>query len=257
MKRFIDDSIKVDLILTSPPYNTARKPLKSNKGSDYNHRYDCYFDVKDTDEYIKWTLGLFEQFDRVLSDDGVVLYNISYSSDSIEKGSLMWLVVADIIRNTNFCVADRIIWKKPWALPVNTNKNKLTRIVEDVFVFCRKDEYRTFNCNKRQTSVTNGEAFYSSIKNFVEAKNNDGSNPLNKSTFSTELCLKLLEIYASSDCVVYDPFMGTGTTAVACKTFGMSCYGSEISSKQCDYANDRLKKISANSVSLDDINLFE
>lgn len=40
---------------------------------------------------------------------------------------------------------------------------------------------------------------------------------------------------------VYDPFMGTGTTAVACKELGFSCFGSEISEKQVEYANHRLE----------------
>ena len=42
------------------------------------------------------------------------------------------------------------------------------------------------------------------------------------------------------DTVVYDSFMGTGTTAVACKVLGMNCYGSELSKAQCDFANSRI-----------------
>lgn len=45
--------------------------------------------------------------------------------------------------------------------------------------------------------------------NFIEAKNNDGSCPY-KATYSTELCTKLLDIYAPIGSVVYDPFIGTG-----------------------------------------------
>ena len=45
--------------------------------------------------------------------------------------------------------------------------------------------------------------------NYIEAANNDGANKLNKATFSTELVLKLLNMYATKDSVVYDSFMGT------------------------------------------------
>lgn len=129
-------------------------------------------------------------------------------------------------------------------MPNNVSKNKLTRIVEDVFVFCRKDEYKTFQCNKEVSSVgKTGQTFYKIMYNFIEAPNNDGSCILNKATYSSELCEKLLTMYANNANIVYDPFMGTGTTAVACKRLGINCFGSEISKDQVDYAYERLKNI--------------
>ena len=70
---------------------------------------------------------------------------------------------------------------------------------------------------------------------------NDGANKLNKATFSTELVLKLLNMYATKDSIVYDSFIGTGTTAVACKKYGCKCIGSELSEAQVKYARSRLK----------------
>ena len=48
-------------------------------------------------------------------------------------------------------------------------------------------------------------------------------------------------MYANKDSVVYDSFIGTGTTAVACKQFGCKCIGSELSEAQYEYALERLK----------------
>ena len=45
----------------------------------------------------------------------------------------------------------------------------------------------------------------------------------------------------NSNNIVYDPFMGTGTTAVACKRLGINCFGSEISKDQVDFSYERLK----------------
>jgi DNA modification methylase len=77
------------------------------------------------------------------------------------------------------------------------------------------------------------------------ARNNDGSNPYNKATYSTELCDKLLGIYAKEGSIVYDPFMGTGTTAMSCLKRDLNYIGSELSSNQIEYFNERLinKKI--------------
>ena len=89
---------------------------------------------------------------------------------------------------------------------------------------------------------SSGQAMYENITNFIEAKNNDGSCPLNKATYSSELCEKLLKMYAPENATVYDPFMGSGTTAVACYRMGLNCFGSELSKAQVEYSQDRLNK---------------
>ena len=246
ISRMRKDGFKFDILLTSPPYNTGR-PSNSERSRNNNEgRYDVHIDNMSADDYCEWCVKLFNEIDTVLGKDGVVLWNVSYGNDTtVNKDSigLMWLSIADIIRNTNFTVADRIIWKKKAALPNNVSKNKLTRICEDVFVFCRKDEIKTFNANKKVTSVSaRGQLFYENIYNFVEAKNNDGSCKLNKATYSSELCEKLLSIYGKEGNCVYDPFMGTGTTAIACKNLGMNYIGSEISNAQCEYAENRIRE---------------
>jgi DNA modification methylase len=140
-------------------------------------------------------------------------------------------------------VADKLTWKKKSALPNNVSHNKLTRICEEVFVFCRKDEYKTFYANKEVSSIgKNGQTFYKPIYNFIEAANNDGSCKLNKARYSSELCVKLLNIYAPSNAVVFDPFMGSGTTGIACEMLGFNCIGTEISEAQVEYSYNRLKE---------------
>lgn len=237
---------KIDIILTSPPYNTGRPSNTERSRNNNEGRYDIHLDTMMQDDYCKWICDLFNSFDKVLNENGVILWNVSYGSDgtvNTESVGLMWLSIADIIRNTPFTVADRIIWKKNSALPNNVSRNKLTRIVEDVFVFCRKDEYKTFNANKEISSIgKNGQTFYKNYYNFIEAKNNDGSCKLNKATYSSDLCLQLLNIYGREGQKCYDPFMGTGTTAIACEQLGINCYGSELSKDQVEYSINRLNE---------------
>jgi len=229
---------KVDLILTSPPYNTSRVGATDK----YCSRYDSYKDKLTDEEYIEWTIQLFEGFDKVLKKDGCVLYNMSYSSQNTH---LMWLVIADIIRRTNFVTADCIIWKKGSALPNNVSKNKLTRIIEYVFVFSRKSELKTFNTNKKVVNNVErtGQNIYENLFNFIDAKNNDGSNKLNKATFSTELVTKLMDIYGKKGGIVYDCFMGIGTTARGAIEWGMNYYGSELSEKQVEFSQEKLHRV--------------
>lgn len=219
---------KIDGVITSPPYNTSSRPNATDK---YNSRYDEYSDFKSDDDYIEFTLNLFNLLDKSLKQNGVILYNMSYSS---ENAWLMNLVVADIIRKTPFTLADTIVWKKKSALPNNRSKNKLTRIVEFIYVFVRKSEFKTFNSNKKIVSTVErtGQNNYENVFNFIEAKNNDGANELNKATYSSDLVSQLLDMYFSKGNIIYDPFVGTGTTAKACLSKEIYCIGSEISKRQ-------------------------
>ena len=228
----------IDAIVTSPPYNTSRKG-SSLDGACANIRYDDFNDCKTDDEYIAWTIDIFKGYEKVLRKNGVVLYNLSYSS---ENTHLMWLVIAEIMKQTNFIVADNIIWKKPTTSPNSTSPNKLTRIFEYVFVFCRKDEIETFDCNKEVSSLrTTGQIAYKNYFNFIEAKNNDGANDIHKATFSSEMVRKLLRLYVKENSLVYDSFMGTGTTGLACNVEKINFIGSEISKRYVDMANERIR----------------
>lgn len=155
----------------------------------------------------------------------------------------MFTCISKILSESNFVLADVIGWKKHTALPNNVSSNKLTRIFEFVFIFCRKEEFYTFHCNKKVISTSStGQKIYENIYNLIEAKNNDESTNLNKATFSTEFVCKLLNIYGKENGIVYDPFMGTGTTAIACKKYGLNFLGTELSKEQCNYAINRLNK---------------
>jgi DNA modification methylase len=246
MKRMAEKNFKIDLVLTSPPYATSRSTVKTEKAIEtYNRRYDICLDNMNYEEYCNWTVDIFNHLDKVLSKNGVVLYNISYGS---ENPSVMWLAMSDIIKRTNFMIADCIIWKKKSALPNNVG-NKLTRITEFVFVICRKNEFKTFNINKKIKSVREdtGQKYYENTYNFIEAKNNDGTCKLNKATYSSDLCLQLLDIYATPNTIVFDPFMGSGTTGVACEKFcqedTMMCIGCELSADQVAFSKERLAKV--------------
>ena len=108
---------------------------------------------------------------------------------------------------------------------------------------------KTFNTNKQVKSVSErGQSYYENMFNLIEARNNDGANKLNKATFSSELVLKLLDMYYTKG-VVYDPFMGTGSTGVACEMLGIKWLGSEISEAQCEYAKGRIEEVNNGSSS--------
>lgn len=239
MSRMKNDSAHPDIVLTSPPYNMTKR-----KGGDGDSgRYDVYKnDFLSEEDYIKFTINLFNDFNDIVKKNGVVLYNFSYS---VENPKLPYLLVSEIARNTEWVLADTIIWKKKSAMPFPAQERRLVRTWEFVWVFVRKDEINTFTCNKGISSISpkTNQKYYNIFYNFVEAKNNDApTKDLNQATYSTELCTQLLNIYGDDGYLVYDPFMGTGTTANACKQLNMNFIGSEISAKQCEYSIKRLEQ---------------
>ena len=255
IRKMREKNRKVGLILTSHPYNTGRNSNSERGRNNHEARYDIHLDNLTDSEYLEWTKYLFLGFDSILKTNGVVLYNMSYGTDTVNtKGDykpneIMYKVITKILGDTPFTIADTIVWKKSSALPNNTSKNKLTRICEFVYVFVRKSELKTFNTNKQVKSVSErGQSYYENMFNLIEARNNDGANKLNKATFSSELVLKLLDMYYTKG-VVYDPFMGTGSTGVACEMLGIKWLGSEISTAQCNYARNRIEEVKNGSSS--------
>lgn len=229
----------IDLIITSPPYNTCigRKGGPSDKG-----KYDVYKDWKSEKEYIDWTIDIFNGYDRIVKENRVVLYNFSYS---IENPSLPYTLVSSIVSNTNWQIVDTILWKKSNAIPHPASYNRLNRVYEFVWVFARKTESKTFRMSKKVMSVSKtGQKYYEIIDNLIIARNNDGSNELNKATFSTELVSKLIQMYGNEGDLIYDSFNGVGTTSLGAILNKCNFIGSEISEKQCEYAYSRIKSIS-------------
>ena len=63
--RMVENGIKIDTILTSPPYNMSKK---RKGGISDSGRYDLYNDNLDEEDYINWTINLFNKFELILKN---------------------------------------------------------------------------------------------------------------------------------------------------------------------------------------------
>ena len=234
MKNMIDKGIKIDKVITSPPYNIVR-PNSTDRG------YDVYKDGMSNEEYIKWVVDIFKLYDKLLNKNGCIMWNMSYGT---ENTVCMSLTIAEILKQTNFTLADIIVWKKLSATPNNVSNNKMTRICEFVYILCRKDEFHTFTSNKKIIGYREdtNQAIYENVFNFICSPNNDESTELNKATFSTSFVNSLIDRYVLPTDIVLDNFSGTGTTMYACECRNRKGYYIELSKAQCDYSIERLKK---------------
>jgi len=227
-------SIFLDGIVTSPPYNITGK----RKDVYYNNGY-ADIDGLSEEEFIKIRIEEFKEFERILKDKGVILYNISYHN---ENPILPVLLLSEMHKNTGLTIADMISWKKGHSIPFQTSPNKLSRLVEQVYVIVKKKHLQDFEANKEVSTINEktGQKFYKNYTNLVEAKNNDGIKCDLKASYSTDLVSKLINIYFKKGSLIYDPFNGIGTTAVACKQNGLNYLASEINEQFYKISNDRL-----------------
>ena len=107
----------------------------------------------------------------------------------------------------------------------------------------KKEHLHDFTTNKQVSKLNEktGQKFYKNYTNLIEAKNNDGVKCKLKASFSEEFVSKLIDIYFPVESVVYDPFMGIGTTARACKKLGRYYIGSELDKEHYNISLELLK----------------
>jgi DNA modification methylase len=237
MKQMDDKS--VDLVITSPPYNSSvRKDNHKYPGGNYED------DLSEV-EYVDWSLKVFKQYERIIKDKGVIAYNMSYNTFF---PSLMYKTIAKVLSDTNLMIADTIVWKKKSAVPLAGHPNRVTRICEFVYIFVKKDHLDDFNCNKIVSAISaTDQKYFKTYYNFLEAKNNDGATEIHKATFSTDFAKFFIDLYSFPGSLVLDNFMGTGTSAIACIDLDRDYIGMDMSQEYVDFSNDRIKNHQKNS----------
>lgn len=230
------DDKSIDGIITSPPYNIGTE------------RNDCYYnngysevDGLSEDEYLEVRTEEFKEFSRVLKDQGVICYNLSYSK---ENPILPTLLVSKIHNETDFTIADIITWKKNHALPFQTSPTKLSRIAELIYIFVKKDQLHTFQTNKQISKVNEktGQKFYKNYVNHITAKNNDGFKSQLKASFSQDLVNQLIKVYFPKGSLIFEPFTGIGTTQLSCIDNECHYIGSELMKEHFDIAIERVEE---------------
>ena len=234
MNRMVDNQI--DVIICSPPYNlTSRR-----KDGYYNNGYSDIDNLSEED-YLSIRTNEFKQFERVLKDDGVICYNISYHT---LNPILPTLLVSKIHNETNLTIADIICWKKKTSVPFQSSSTNLSRIAELVYIFVKKDRIKDFKTNKKVSKINEktGQKFYKKYVNYIEAKNNDGYICKLKASYSQDLVNQLIDIYFPINSLIYDPFTGIGTTQLSCIENQCNYIGSELDKEHFDIAVKRINE---------------
>lgn len=221
MKQLPDKSI--DLVVTSPPYNTGNNSLgyhpNSTTGDNF---YDEYQDNKDTKEYARFLVEVIKECLRV---SRYVFWNMQILSGNKE-------VVFGIISQFKDNFKDMFIWEKQAVSQIV--KGRMAKGYELVLCF-GQDNNMTFNYNN---FPENG--YVPNIKNWFKKGNE--ATPEHHATFPQELPKYFIQNFSKNDDKILDPFNGIGSTCLAAKQLKRNFIGIEISQKYCDIANQRLRQ---------------
>ena len=189
------------------------------------------------EEYV----NLFQQFDKILVDNGTILIEIPYNR---KKPSEIFQIINEIEMNTEFMLGDIIYWNKTDILPDNMSKTQSTKNVSQIYLFCRKNEFKTYKTNKKVKNFReNGQKTYTNISNIINAPVRDkGVKTFGNKVFSTELVKGLLNMYVKKRGIVFDCFLGVGSTCLATINENIYYIASEIDKEQVEYARTRILK---------------
>ena len=224
MRRIPSESI--DLVVTSPPYNIKNSTgngLKNGRGGKWSNAalikgYADYDDCMPHAEYVKWQRKCLRQMYRIIKEDGAVFYNHKWR---VQGGLLQDR--ADIVKG--FPVRQIIIWRRKGG--INFNPGYFLPTYEVIYLIAKPK----FRLAPKANS-------YGDIWEFMQEMDNPHPAP-----FPITLIERIISSTLAK--IVLDPFMGSGTTAVAARNLGRDYIGIDVSEEYCAMAEKRLKGILA------------
>ena len=227
LKRMEDNS--VDCVITSPPYNMNLRIRNGKYCSrqivkELSTKYDGFSDNLPIEEYYEFHSSVMRELLRVSK---VVFYNIQIVTGS--KRSIF-----KMIGEFNENLKDIIVWDKGVAQPA-MQKQVLNRRTELILVF--ESDYPI----SRQFRYANFER--GTLSDIWEIKRGKKISKDHGAVFPEELVEKIIENFTKEGDVIYDPFMGTGTTAVVSKKMNRKYIGSELSKSYIEVSEQRLKNV--------------
>jgi site-specific DNA-methyltransferase (adenine-specific) len=254
MKRSSSHGMRVDVIVTSPPYNI-------------NKEYGSYRDNKERKDYLDWLYEIAQLSYLILKDNGSFFLNIG----GTPSYPMLPFEVIEKFKKAEYQLQNTIHWIKSISFEkTDVGKNNgirdysighfkpivsdryLTDIHEYIFHFTKEGNVKL---NKRAIGVpyqdkTNigrwksatqdkrdrGNVWFIPYPTIQESRHHPAVFP-EKLPY---LCIKMHGV--KPDMLVYDPFMGIGTTALACIKLGVNYMGTEIDADYIKVALEYIEK---------------
>ena len=211
----------IDLIVTSPPYNIKNSTgngLKNGSGGKWPQAelingYTDHDDAMPHQKYVDWQRRCLTAMMRVLRQDGAIFYNHKWR---VQEGLLQDR--SDIVKG--FPVRQIIIWQRRGG--INFNAGYFLPTYEVIYLIAKPDF--------RLAPKANAQG---DVWNIPQEANNPHPAP-----FPVELAQRCIE--SARPGIILDPFIGSGTTAIAASAAERDWIGMDVSEGYCKVARERI-----------------
>jgi site-specific DNA-methyltransferase (adenine-specific)/modification methylase len=227
----------INLILTDPPYNASNGGinLPNNKtGGAYfkvNEKWDKLGSYSD---YTDFTRKWIKAADKILTNDGTIMVCCSFHNLS---------EVINVLKELNYKLLNLIVWEKSNAMP-NITKRMLTHSTEFIVWFAKGKgwtfnykDMKKYNSGKQLRDVWEFPICQGQER--IKGKDGRAIHPTQK---PLKLFERLIEMASKEGDIILDPFMGSGTTAIAAENLNRKWIGVDNNPAYIKIANERIKQ---------------
>ena len=220
----------IDLIITDPPYFI---------GFDGGEGWDSQW--KTERDYLKWCNHWTNHLVRVLKPNRMMIVWGTLKTDTFLKYKLM-LSLFDQLRPQN-----EIVWSYNWG---GRSKNNFARKHEYAWCYSKGDEF-LFNDSdirverKVKKNLRTGKDYtQGTIPTCVWEKNNHTTSKdhcgWHPTTKNLEILQRMIKAYSNENDTILDIFMGSGSTAIACKLTNRNYIGCELNNNYIKLMRERI-----------------
>lgn len=235
MQKIPDELIQ--LTVTSPPYNIGKE----------------YESVMSLDEYLEWCKSWIKSIYRLTNDDGAFWLNVGYLN--IEKKGLAVPIPYLLWDKTDFFFLQEVVWNYSAGVAC---RNRLSPRNEKLLWYLKNPDKYIFNLDdirdpnvKYPNQKKNGKLKCNPLgKNPSDvwqiAKVTSGTNRSSKertshpAQFPIEMIERIIKASSNTHDVILDPFIGSGTTAIAAQRNNRFVIGFEINPAYIDIMKNRI-----------------
>ncbi len=223
-----------DLIFADPPYNmqigeTLKRPDDS-KVNGVNDKWDQFSSFKHYDDFSKAWL---KECRRILKDNGSIWVIGTYHNI---------FRLGYHIQNLNFWMLNDVIWRKNNPMP-NFKGTRFTN-AHETLIWASKNKRSKYTFNYQSLKCLNDDLQMRSDWTFPICNGKERLKKNGRKVHSTQkpesLLHRIILATTNKNDVIFDPFLGTGTTAVVAKKLGRKYFGVEKDKKYFDASSKRI-----------------
>lgn len=205
------DNDSIDLIVTDPPYYLPASSYVGARQSKYN-KYSRRT-LEDTSVFKTYFKLIFEELDRVIKESGTY-----YVFCDAQSYPVFYEVLFPYCKYVRLLVWDKLI-------------------SYNGYTWRHQHELIAWGEKENSKRIPTGDGDIIKCRGVLqEDRNHPAEKPI-------EILEKLINKHKTAGMVVLDPYIGSGSTAVACKRLDVNYVGFELNEDYCEIAKKRLYNV--------------